>query len=65
MENNNSASQFESTREHSKYFLYIAILFVVVLIVSYSIILKLFQVAHSFYWRNNDFPYHFTSFELF
>ena len=49
MENNNSTSQFESTREHSKYFLYIAILFVVVLMVSNTIAVKLFQIGPFFF----------------
>lgn len=45
MENNNLTNQFDSTKGHSKYFLYIAILFVAVLMISNTIAVKLIGIG--------------------
>lgn len=49
MENNNLINQSDPTKGHSKYFLYIAILFVAVLMVSNTIAVKLFQIGPLFF----------------
>src|SRR3989344_4824711 len=49
MENNNSINRLNSNKEHSKYFLYISILFVAVLMVSNTIAVKLFQIGPFFF----------------
>ena len=49
MENNNSTNQLDPTKEHSKYFLYIAILFVAVLMISNTVATKLFQLGPFFF----------------
>ncbi len=49
MENNDQINQFDPTKGHSKYFLYIAILFVVVLMISNTVATKLFQLGPFFF----------------
>lgn len=49
MENNISTNQLDPTKGHSKYFLYIAILFVVVLMISNTVATKLFQLGPFFF----------------
>lgn len=49
MENNISTNQFNPTERHTKYFLYIAILFVVVLMISNTVATKLFQLGPFFF----------------
>lgn len=45
MENDISASQFDATKTHGKYFLYIAMLFVAVLMISNTAAAKLIQIG--------------------
>lgn len=49
MENNNSTIKLDHAKGHSKYFLYIAILFVAVLMVSNTVAVKLFQIGPFFF----------------
>lgn len=49
MENNSSINQLDSIKGHSKYFLYVAILFVAVLMISNTVAVKLFQIGPFFF----------------